>query len=114
MTFVAALRYDGLSAPCVFDGPINALCFRAYVEQVLAPTMEFESRIQAAFSSFCLGVIPTAIRICSFDQELFWLWLGAIGEGVLAYHELIATRPKPKETWPAVLQNCPPDPCYAS
>ncbi len=25
-----------------------------------------------------------------------------------AYHELIATRPKPKETWPAVPQNCPP------
>ncbi len=40
MTFVAALRYDGLSAPCVFDGPINALCFRAYVEQVLAPTIK--------------------------------------------------------------------------
>jgi transposase len=38
-TFVAALRQDGLAAPCVFDGPINADCFRAYVEQCLAPTL---------------------------------------------------------------------------
>ncbi|WP_417827139.1 hypothetical protein [Thalassospira povalilytica] len=25
MTFIAAVRHDGLSAPCVFDGPINAI-----------------------------------------------------------------------------------------
>ena len=40
VTFVAALRYDGLTAPCVFDGPMNGECFRAYVEQVLAPTLQ--------------------------------------------------------------------------
>ncbi len=39
MTFLAALRYDGLTAPCVFDGPINGQCFRAYVHQQLAPTL---------------------------------------------------------------------------
>lgn len=38
-TFIAALRHDGIAAPCVFDGPINADCFRAYVEQCLAPTL---------------------------------------------------------------------------
>ena len=38
-TFVAALRYDGLSAPCVFDGAINGERFLAYVEQVLVPTL---------------------------------------------------------------------------
>ena len=38
-TFVAALRHDGLSAPCVFDGAINGVRFLAYVEQVLAPTL---------------------------------------------------------------------------
>lgn len=38
-TFLAALRVDGLSAPCVFDGPINGRFFLAYVEQVLAPTL---------------------------------------------------------------------------
>lgn len=39
MTFVAALRCDRLTAPCVFDGPINSQCFLAYVEQQLAPTL---------------------------------------------------------------------------
>ena len=40
MTFLAALRHDRLTAPCVFDGPINGLCFRAWVEQQLVPTLE--------------------------------------------------------------------------
>lgn len=40
LTFLGALRHDRLTAPCVFDGPINGLCFRAYVEQVLAPTLQ--------------------------------------------------------------------------
>ena len=39
LTFPAALRCDGLTAPCVIDGPINGVSFRAYVEQVLAPVL---------------------------------------------------------------------------
>jgi transposase len=38
-TFLAALRYDALTAPCVLDGPVNGAAFQAYVEQVLAPTL---------------------------------------------------------------------------
>ena len=38
-TFLAALRCDRLTAPCVFDGPIDGETFRAYVEQVLVPTL---------------------------------------------------------------------------
>ncbi len=38
-TVIAALRVDGLGAPAVFDGPIDGVCFRAYVEQVLVPTL---------------------------------------------------------------------------
>lgn len=37
LTFLGALRCDGLAAPCVFDGPINGQCFRACVEQQLLP-----------------------------------------------------------------------------
>ena len=37
MTFLAALRSDGITAPCVFDGPINGESFRAWVEQFLVP-----------------------------------------------------------------------------
>jgi transposase len=39
LTFLAALRHDRLTAPCVFDGPINGVSFLAYVEQVLVPTL---------------------------------------------------------------------------
>jgi transposase len=38
-TFLAALRHDGIAAPCVFDGAINGARFLAYVEQALAPTL---------------------------------------------------------------------------
>jgi transposase len=38
-TFVAGLRYDGISAPCVIDGPMDGETFLAYVEQFLAPTL---------------------------------------------------------------------------
>jgi transposase len=36
---VAALRTDGLTAPAVFDGPIDNASFLAYVEQVLSPSL---------------------------------------------------------------------------
>ncbi len=38
-TFLAALRHDAITAPCVIDGAINGETFRAYVEQCLAPTL---------------------------------------------------------------------------
>jgi putative transposase len=39
LTFLAALRANALTAPCVVDGPINGVIFRAYVEQVLVPVL---------------------------------------------------------------------------
>lgn len=36
---IAALRLEGLTAPAVFDGPIDTPSFCAYVEQVLVPTL---------------------------------------------------------------------------
>lgn len=36
---MAALRWDGITAPCVFDRPINGRRFRAYVERFLVPTL---------------------------------------------------------------------------
>jgi len=40
LTFLAALRCDRLDAPCVIDGPIDGESFRAYVEQILVPTLK--------------------------------------------------------------------------
>ena len=39
LTFLAALRIDALTEPCVIDGPINGELFRAYIEQFLVPTL---------------------------------------------------------------------------
>src|SRR5438552_10947217 len=39
LTFLAALRCDRIAAPCVIDGPINGTSFRAYIEQILLPTL---------------------------------------------------------------------------
>jgi len=39
-TFTGALRATGMTAPMVLDGPMNSDAFGAYVEQVLAPTLQ--------------------------------------------------------------------------
>ena len=39
MTFVAALRRQGPTAPMVLDGPMTGSAFLAYVQQVLVPTL---------------------------------------------------------------------------
>src|SRR5947208_9411555 len=40
ITFVAALRRNGMRAPCTVDGSMNGAKFLAYVEQCLAPTLK--------------------------------------------------------------------------
>ena len=39
LTFIAALRVSGLTAPYVIDGAMDGATFLAYVEQVLVPTL---------------------------------------------------------------------------
>ena len=39
MTFIAALRQDGIVAPWLIDGPINGEAFRTCVEPVLVPAL---------------------------------------------------------------------------
>jgi len=39
-TFICGLRYDGVTAPFMLDGPMNGPHFLAYVEQILAPNFE--------------------------------------------------------------------------
>lgn len=40
MTFIGALRRDGICAPYVLDGPINAISLLAWVQQCLVPTLK--------------------------------------------------------------------------
>lgn len=39
-TFIAGLRYNGLTAPMVLDGPMNGEAFVAYVRDFLCPTLK--------------------------------------------------------------------------
>jgi transposase len=40
LTFVAGLRRNGMTAPCVIDGSMSGKTFLAYVEQSLAPALK--------------------------------------------------------------------------
>ncbi len=39
-SFIGCLSEDGMIAPCVLDGAVNAELFVAYIEQVLVPTLK--------------------------------------------------------------------------
>ena len=90
-TFVAALRLEEIVAPLVFDGPINAQVFEAYVEQFLAPTLQAGDVVVMddlsshkrpkvrdlieATGALCSTSRPTApistqLRICSQNSKL--------------------------------------------
>lgn len=53
-TFVGALRHGQITAPCVFDGPMNSETFRAWVEQFLAPTLR-EGSMHPLYTAGCSG-----------------------------------------------------------
>ena len=72
LTFVAALRCDGFTAPCVFDGPIDGESFLAWVEQFLAPTLlPGDIVVMDNLSSHKDPAIRRAIR--SAGAKLFYL-----------------------------------------
>jgi len=72
ITFVAALRRNGMRAPCTVDGSMNGAKFLAYVEQCLAPTttiflrtklLAYGKRLKRAALRFaiCPSTRPTSI-----------------------------------------------------
>jgi transposase len=72
LTFLAALRCDRITAPCVLDGPINGAGFRAYVEQFLVPTL---SRGDVVIMDNLGSHKGQAVRrlICAAGAKLFFL-----------------------------------------
>ncbi len=62
MTFLGALRCDHLTAPCVFDGPINGECFRAYVEQQLVPALTCQLSSPATSSLWIISAATSRPR----------------------------------------------------
>jgi transposase len=72
LTFLAALRCDRIDAPCVFDGPINGTSFRAYVEQLLVPTLRpGDIVVMDNLGSHKSSAVRTAIRAAG--AKLFFL-----------------------------------------
>ena len=45
LIFIAALRHNRVTAPFVCKGAMNGETFKAYVEQVLAPTFKSSLRL---------------------------------------------------------------------
>ncbi len=63
LTFVAGLRCDGVIAPCVFDQPINAISFLAWVTKFLVPTLRRgDVVVMDNLSSHKAAAIRSAIR----------------------------------------------------
>ena len=72
MTFLAALRHDQITAPCVLDGPINGASFKAYVEQLLVPTLKpGDIVVMDNLGSHKGGAVRAAIRAAG--ARLFFL-----------------------------------------
>ena len=72
LTFVAALRCDGIVAPCLLDGPIDAASFEAWVVQFLAPTLRRGDIVVIDnLSSHKKAAIRRAIR--NVGAKLFYL-----------------------------------------
>jgi transposase len=72
LTFVAGLRCDGIMAPCLLDGPIDADSFFAWVDQLLAPTFRpGDIVVMDNLSSHKGSTIRRAIR--AVGAKLFYL-----------------------------------------
>lgn len=62
-TFIGALRRRGMTAPAVLDGAVNGESFRAYVEQILVPTLEEgDIVVMDNLSSHKIAGVADAIR----------------------------------------------------
>ena len=67
-TFTAGLRYDGLIAPLVLDGPMDGEAFLAYVEQLLAPALRPGGRLYRTHSDDNRVRSPPAVIKASLSE----------------------------------------------
>ncbi len=66
LTFIAALRVSGLTAPYVIDGAMDGATFMAYVEQVLVPTL---AKGDIVFMDNILETQSRAAQRCQAHRE---------------------------------------------
>jgi transposase len=72
MTFVAALRLGGVTAPWLLDGAMDGDAFRTYVERVLVPTLEpGDIVVMDNLPAHKLAAIGNAL--CDAGAQVFYL-----------------------------------------
>lgn len=72
ITFVAGLRLSGLTAPMVLDGAMNGAAFKAYIEQLLAPSLDPGDLVLMDNLS-CHKVAGVREAITAVDASLLYL-----------------------------------------
>lgn len=72
MAFLAALRHGRITAPCVFDGPINGRSFLAYIRQFLTPTLQ-RGDIVVMYNLGCHKGQAVRAALRSVGAKLFFL-----------------------------------------
>jgi hypothetical protein len=61
-TFLAALRHDQVTAPCLLDRPVNAQSFLTYVMQFLLATLKPGDIVVTATNFVRAGIISAATK----------------------------------------------------
>ena len=120
LTFLAALRCDNITAPCVFDGPINGESFLLYVQQILVPTLRpGDIVIMDNLGSHKAGAIRKAIKAAGARLIFLPPYSPDLNPIEQAFSKLKHFLRKAKErtveaTWQRIgslLQNFSPDEC---
>lgn len=105
MTFIAALRplgrfacanrlsaiHDRIDAPFVLDGPVNGEAFRAYVEQILVPTLQpGDVVVMDNLGSHKGQAVRAAIRDAIRDAKAHLLFLPPYGPDLNPIEQVFA------------------------
>ena len=72
-TFLAAWRVTGLTAPGVFDGAIDGERFRAYIDQILVPTLQ-PGDIVSADNNLVAQKVAGIQRAIQAAGATLWYW----------------------------------------
>jgi hypothetical protein len=73
ITFIAVLRHDRVTAPFVLEGPMTGEMFKAYTEQLLAPTL---TRGNIVFmDNVSVHKVDGGIREMHWHKEAEWAYM---------------------------------------
>ncbi len=105
-TFIAALRYDGLSAPWLVDGPMDGTLFLTYVRHVLGPELRpGDLVICDNLGSHKVSGVEEAIAACGAQLHYLPAYSPDLNPIEMAFSKLKAhVRQAAARTWDQLLQ----------